>query len=57
MQQTVHFVRVITANDTKRSVFGHQTFPRLPRGSSLVPLAPETSALTTELPCIITGQY
>ena len=30
-------------------MFGHKTFPRLPRGSNSIPLAPEASALTTEL--------
>ena len=48
-----HSVNVIPANNMKRSVFGHQTFPRLPQGSNPVPLAPEASTLTTKLPRFI----
>ena len=36
-------VHVIPGNDMKRSVFGHQPFPRLPWGSNLS-LAPEAEA-------------
>ena len=42
-------VHVIPANGTKRSVFGPPNFPRCRRGSYPGPLAPEASALTTEL--------
>ena len=51
IRRTAHCVHVIPANDTKRSVFGHRTFRRLPRGSNPVPLAPEASVLTKQLPC------
>ena len=40
----------LPANDTMESVFGRRTFPRREWGSNLGPLAPEASALTTELP-------
>ena len=40
---------VIPANDTRKSVFGHQNFPRCEPGSNLGPLAPEASVVTTEL--------
>ena len=46
----MHLSSVIPANDTRESVFGLQNFPRRERGSNLGPLAPEASALTTELP-------
>ena len=39
-----HCAHVIPANDKKGSVFGHQTFPHLPRGSNSVPLAPSQCA-------------
>ena len=41
---------VIPANDTRESVFGLRNFPRRKRGSNLGSLAPDASALTTELP-------
>ena len=46
----MHLSSVIPANDTRESVFGLRNFPRRERGSNLGPLAPEASALTTELP-------
>ena len=46
----MHLSNVIPANDTRESVFGLRNFPRRERGSNLGPLAPEASALTTELP-------
>ena len=50
IRRTAHCFHVIPANDTKESVFGHQIFPRAPRGSNPEPLAPAASAFTTELP-------
>ena len=44
-----HCFHVIPANDTKGSVFGPQNFPHRRRGLNPGPLAPEASALTTEL--------
>ena len=49
LHMKAHCVHVISANDTKRSVFGHQTYPPLLQGLNKVHLAPEASALTTEL--------
>ena len=49
-QRTMHLSSVIPANDTRESVFGLRNFPRRKWGSNLGPLAPEASALTTELP-------
>ena len=46
----MHLSSVIPANVSRESVFGLQNFPRRERGSNLGPLAPEASALTTELP-------
>ena len=46
----MHLSSVIPANDTRESVFGLRNFPRRERESNLGPLAPEESALTTELP-------
>ena len=46
----MHLSSVIPANDTRESVFGLRNFPRHERGSNLRPLAPEASALITELP-------
>ena len=46
----MHLSSVIPANDTRESVFGLRNFPRRERGLNLGPLAPEASALTTELP-------
>ena len=43
---------VIPANDTRESVFGLRNFPHPKLGSNLGPLAPEASALTTELQCL-----
>ena len=40
---------IIPANDTGETVFEHRNFPRRERGSNLGPLAPEASAITTEL--------
>ena len=48
IRRTVHLSRVIPANDTRESVFGHGNFPRHKRRSNLGPLAPK--CLTTELP-------
>ena len=45
----MHLSSGIPANDTRESVFEHRHFPR-ERGSNLRPLAPEASALATELP-------
>ena len=42
-------------NDIKGTVFEHQTFPVLSLGSNPVSLAPEISALTTELLCFTDG--
>ena len=50
IRRTMHLSSVIPANDTKESVFGLQNFPRRKWGSNLGPLAPEASAITTELP-------
>ena len=50
IRRTMHLSSVIPANDTRESVFGHRNLPRSERGSNLGPLAPEASALTTELP-------
>ena len=50
IRRTMHLSSVIPANDTRESVFGLRNFPRRERGSNLGPLAPEASALTTELP-------
>ena len=41
---------VISANDTKGSVFGPTNVPRRRQGSNPGPLAQEASALTTRLP-------
>ena len=50
IRRTMHLSSVIPANNTRESVFGLRNFPRRERGSNLGPLAPEASALTTELP-------
>ena len=44
------YFRVILANNTKESRFGHRKFPRLLRGSGPGRLASDASALTTEQP-------
>ena len=50
IRRTSHLSSAIPANDTQESVFGHRNCPRRERGSNLVPLAPEESAITTEQP-------
>ena len=50
IRRTARCVHVIPTNDKKGNVFGHQTFPRLSRGSNLILLVPEASTVTTELP-------
>ena len=57
IQRTVHLSRVIPANYTRESVFGLRNFPRREQGLNLGPLAPEASALTTELPHFYVGHY
>ena len=47
------YLSSVPANDTRESVFGRRNFPRRERGSNLGPIAPEASALTTELPRLI----
>ena len=49
-RRTVHLSSVIPENDTRGSVSGDNKFPRREQGSNLGPLAPEASALTSELP-------
>ena len=46
IRRTAHLFSVVPTNDTKESMFGHRNVS----GSNLGPLAPEASALTTELP-------
>ena len=50
IRRTTHCFHVMTANETKESVFGYRKIPCLSLGSIPVPLALETSALTTEVP-------
>ena len=49
----MHLSGAIPANDTRKSVFGLRNFPLRERRSNLGPLAPEASALTTELPRLL----
>ena len=49
IRRMAHFAYVIPANGKKGGIFGHQMFPSLRRESNSVPLALETSTLTTEL--------
>ena len=52
----MHLSSVIPANGTRESMCGCRNFPCRERGLNLGPLAPEASALTTELPRL-TARY